>query len=78
MRHHGQCTHVGHFQLRIGEDFEEETGRALIEYRFERVGVREVAKANFDPKARKGFGEQRIGVAEKVARGDHIGAGRSE
>ena len=78
VRHRGQCTHIGHFQLRIGEDFEEETGRVLIEDRFELFGTREVAKAHFDPKARQGFGEQRIGIAEKMARGDHIGASRSE
>ena len=57
VRHRSQCTHIGHFQLRIGEDFEEETGRVLIEDRFELFGAREVAKAHFDPKARQGFGE---------------------
>ena len=78
VRHRGQCTHVGNFELRIGEDLEKEAGRVLIDGRFERIGAREIAQTHFDSETRQRFGEQRIGVSKKMAGSDHVGAGGGE
>ena len=76
--HCGQRTHVGHFELRVGENLEKEAGRVRVDGRFERVGAREIAQTHFDSETRQRFGEQRIGVSKKMAGSDHVGAGGGE
>ena len=50
----------------------------LVDGRFERIGAREIAQTHFDSETRQRFGEQRIGVSEKMAGSNHVGAGGGE
>ena len=76
--HCGQRIHVGHFELRVGKNFEKEAGCVLVDCRFERIGAREIAQTHFDSETRHRFGEQRIGVSKKMAGSDHVGTGGGE
>ena len=63
---------VGHLHLRIGDDLEEEGAGAVVDGLLHGAEVGQVAEHGLDAKPPECAGDEGVGVAEKVARGDDL------
>ena len=63
---------VGHLHLRIGDDLEEEGAGAVVDGLLHGTEVGQVAEHGLDTKPPECAGDERVSVAEKVARGDDL------
>ncbi len=78
MRHGGKRREVGHLQLRIGDDFQEDAAGIVVYGGLYLFYVGKVAKARLHAKTLQAGGQKGVSVAEEVARGDDVLALRSK
>ena len=63
---------VDHLHLRVGDDLEEEGAGAVVDGLLHGTEVSQVAEHGLDTETPECAGDERVGVAEKMARGDDL------
>ena len=72
MGYFGQGTEVGHLHLGIGDNFQEDAARPLVDCGTHFVYLGQIAKAGLYAEALQGLGKQGVGIAKQVARCHHV------
>ena len=74
----GEPSDVGHEELRIGDDFEEQGAGLVVNQRLHLLGLREVGKARLYPEVSQRVADERDRVAEEMLRGHDVQSCRAD